>query len=80
MAAKLDKAIRRELELHEKLYTVTLSPEGVKIVEKGHRKGHELSWERILSGDAELAEGLRTSVDAFGGASGEGANEPERGG
>lgn len=66
MATKLEKPIRRELELGGRLYTVTISPAGVKIVEKGKRRGHELSWESIVSGDAELAENLRLSVDAFG--------------
>lgn len=65
MATKLDKPIRRELELGGRLYTVTISPAGVKIVEKGKRHGHELSWQSIVSGDAELAENLRLSVDAF---------------
>ncbi len=65
MATKLDKPIKRELALNGRLYTVTMSPTGVKVVEKGKRKGHELSWERIVSGDAELAESLHLSVDAF---------------
>lgn len=65
MATRLEKPIRRELELGGKLYTVTISPSGVKVVEKGKRRGHELSWESIISGDAELAENLRLSVDAF---------------
>lgn len=65
MATRLEKPIRRELELAGKLYTVTISPTGVKVVEKGKRRGHELSWESIVSGDAELAENLRLSVDAF---------------
>jgi len=37
MATKLDKTIKRELELEGKLYTVTMSPEGVKITPKGAR-------------------------------------------
>jgi hypothetical protein len=64
MATKLDKAIKRELEHEGVLYTVTVSPEGVRVVEKGKRKGHELSWARIISGDAELAEALKLSIDA----------------
>ena len=64
MATKLDKAIKRELEHAGVLYTVTLSPEGVRVVEKGKRKGRELPWETIISGDAELRESLRISVDA----------------
>jgi hypothetical protein len=35
MATKLDKTLKRELDLDGRLYTVTISPEGVKVVEKG---------------------------------------------
>jgi hypothetical protein len=64
MATKLDKAIKRELEHEGVLYTLTISPDGIRVVEKGKRKGRELSWATIVSGDAELAESLRISVDA----------------
>ena len=64
MTTPLDKPLKRELELDGKLYTVTLSPDGVKVVEKGKRLGREISWQTIISGDAELRESLRISVDA----------------
>lgn len=64
MATKLDKAIKREVDVDGKLYTVTIAPEGVKVVEKGKRKGHELSWRAIVSGDTRLAEDLSISLDA----------------
>jgi hypothetical protein len=64
MATRLEKPIKRELDLGGKLYTVTISPDGVKVVEKGHRKGQELSWQSIVSGDARLAEDLSISLDA----------------
>jgi hypothetical protein len=64
MATKLDKPIKRELALGDRLYTVTISPDGVKVVEKGKRKGQELSWQSIVSGDARLAEDLSISLDA----------------
>jgi hypothetical protein len=66
MAAKLEKAIKRELVLGGEQYTVTISPEGVRIVPKGRRKGHEISWQTILSGDAELTQQLKISLDALG--------------
>ena len=65
MATKLDKAIKRELEVEGKLYTVTVSPAGVKVVEKGKRNGHELAWSTIISGDAALTRDLKVSLDAF---------------
>lgn len=64
MATKLDKAIKRELEHNGKLYTVTIAPDGVKVVEKGKRNGPHLPWSSIISGDASLSEDLKISVDA----------------
>jgi hypothetical protein len=66
MATKLEKSIKRELELDGKLYTVTIGPDGVKVVEKGKRKGQEIPWRSIISGDATLNESLKISVDATG--------------
>jgi hypothetical protein len=65
MTTRLDKPIKRELELDGALYTVTISSEGVKIVEKGHRKGQMISWRALLSGDADLTQQLKLSVAAF---------------
>ena len=50
MATKLDKAIKRELEIDGQLYTVIMSPEGLKITPKGGRKGTELSWRTLMGG------------------------------
>lgn len=60
----LDKPIKRELLLGVDAYTVTISPEGIRIVPKGKRRGHELSWESIVSGDAALDSQLRRSLVA----------------
>lgn len=67
MATKLDKTIKRELELEGKLYTVAISPEGVKVTPKGARKGHEVSWSTLVggSGDAEARREPSTSSDAY---------------
>ena len=64
MTTKLDKALKREITVDGVAYTVTIAPEGIKVVEKGKRKGHELSWQSIVTGDARLAEDLRLSIDA----------------
>jgi hypothetical protein len=64
MTTRLDKPIKRELEHNGVLYTITISPGGIRVVEKGKRKGHEVAWATIISGDAELNESLRISVDA----------------
>jgi hypothetical protein len=65
MATRLDKTIKRELELDGKLYTVSVSPEGVKVVPKGGRKGHEFSWRSLLSGEVELERDLTMSLDVY---------------
>lgn len=67
MAVKLEKSIKRELELEGRTYTIQIAPEGIKVTEKGKRKGRELSWRTIISGDAQLAEDLKLSIDALGG-------------
>ena len=59
---KLDKPIRREIEIDGKAYTLTIDPAGMKLVEKGHRNGLGLTWKNLLSGDAALAAALQASV------------------
>jgi hypothetical protein len=67
MTTKLEKPLRREVTVDGRVYTVTIAPEGIKVVEKGKRKGQELSWGAIVTGDAKLAEDLRISLDATAG-------------
>lgn len=64
MATKLDKSIKRELEHKGQVFTITISPEGVKVVPKGRRNGTDISWDSIISGDATLRQNLTASVDA----------------
>ena len=65
MTTRLEKTIKRQLELKGKVYTVTITPEGVKITPKGGRKGHAISWDTLASGDAELYQSMKISVDAL---------------
>ena len=37
MATKLDKTIKREIEMDGQAYMVTISPDGVKLTQKGFR-------------------------------------------
>jgi len=66
MATKLDKVLKREIEIDGQAYIAAISPEGVKVTKKGFRKGNEISWRAIVSGDAGLNEDLSASVDATG--------------
>jgi hypothetical protein len=65
MTTPLDRPIKRELEIDGTLYTVTISPDGVKVTQKGKRKGHELTWRDIISGDAALRRDLSLSLGAM---------------
>jgi hypothetical protein len=60
----LDKPIKRALTLGSKTYTLVIDPDGMKLAEKGHRRGVELRWKDVLSGDAGLAAALQASVVA----------------
>ena len=63
MATKLEKPLKREIVLNGVPFMVTLAPEGIKIVEKGKRKGTELAWEQIVRGDVSLTQDLKDSVE-----------------
>jgi len=58
MATKLDKLLKREIDIDGKPYMITLSPEGVKLTEKGKRKGQEVSWKGLVNGEAATAVSL----------------------
>jgi len=62
MTTKLDKPLKREIEFNGVLYTVTFAPDGIKIVEKGKRKGQEVSWKDLIGGGAGLTQDLRESI------------------
>lgn len=62
MATKLEKPLKREIEIEGKPYTLMISPQGMKLVPKGRRKGHEIAWKDLVSGDAALASALNASL------------------
>ena len=61
----LEKTLKRELRINGRDYVVTLSPDALKITEKGHRLGLELPWADLISGDSALAIALQASVGRF---------------
>lgn len=62
MTTKLISAFKRELDLNGEKYTLTVTPEGFKLVLKGKRKGIELAWAQIVNGEAALATALNASL------------------
>jgi len=65
MTTKLDTPLKREIEIEGQPYTLTISPEGFKLVAKGRRKGYELAWSTIVNGEAALASALNASVQGL---------------
>jgi hypothetical protein len=59
---KLEGILKREIDIDGKPWVLTLSPEGLKLTEKGHRKGHELKWKDLVTGEAALATALNASL------------------
>jgi hypothetical protein len=62
MATKLEKPLKREVEVDGKPYMLTIAPQGMKLVPKGRRKGYEIAWKDFVSGDAALASALNASL------------------
>jgi len=62
MATKLEKELKRELDVNGEPYIVTISPEGLKLTRKGSRKGQELAWKDLVSGEAARAVALNASL------------------
>lgn len=63
VAAPLDRTLQREVLVAGEPWTVTLTPQGVRLVPKGKRTGgHEVTWEQLASGQVELTAALERSV------------------
>ncbi len=62
MVTRLDNALRREITAEGRPFTVTLTPEGIRIVPKGKRNGIELAWTDLVNGEAALAIALDASL------------------
>lgn len=63
MATRLEKPLRREITVERHSYIVTISPERLKLTVKGKRKGIELAWSDLVSGQAALTTALNASLE-----------------
>ena len=59
---KLDKPLKRELTIGNSPYVLTIDPEGFRLTKKGRRKGIEIAWKDLASGDAAMAAALNASI------------------
>jgi hypothetical protein len=58
----LDKTLKRAIRIKDEDFVITLTPLALKVTRKGHRRGIEVSWESLISGDSALAAALQASV------------------
>jgi len=65
MTTLLEKTLKRELSIGGRDYILAISPEGLKLTLKGRRKGLELQWDTLVSGEAALAVALNASIGKF---------------
>ena len=72
MTTKLAKTIKREIDIDGQAYTVAISPDGVKLTQKGFRKGQEITWQQLLAAGGG-GEGGGGGAQAGGAAPGGGA-------
>jgi len=61
---KLEKTLRRALLIDEREYTLAIDPVGLRLTEKGKRKGVTLGWQDLVNGDAAIATALRSSTQS----------------
>jgi len=47
MPTKLDKTIRREIEIDGEPFTISISPQGFRLTKKRFRSGVALSWKSL---------------------------------
>lgn len=64
MTTKLEGQLKREIAVGDEAYTLTLSPAGFLLARKGRRKGLEIRWADLVSGEAALANALNASLTA----------------
>jgi hypothetical protein len=64
LTTKLEGPLKRELLIDGQQYTLTVSPAGFLLAPKGRRKGLQLAWADLVSGEAALATALNASLTA----------------
>jgi hypothetical protein len=64
MTTRLNGPLKRAIDIDGRPYTLTITPEGLRLVPKGRRNGHELAWAALVSGEAALATALNASIGA----------------
>jgi hypothetical protein len=64
MTTKLEGDLKRELSIGQRPYTLTISSVGFTLALKGKRKGLNIKWADLVTGEAALATALNASLTA----------------
>lgn len=59
---KLDRPLKRELKVKRDAYVLTIDPDGFRLTKKGRRKGVQIAWKDLVSGEAAMAVALNASL------------------
>ena len=59
---RLDKPLKREVKIKNKPHVLTIDADGLRLTQKGRRKGIELKWTDLANGDAAMAAALNASL------------------
>ena len=59
---RLEKPLKRELRVGKQACVLTIDPDGFRLTKKGRRKGVEIKWRDLVSGDAAMAVALNASL------------------
>jgi hypothetical protein len=62
MTTRLEKPLKRQIDIKGMPYIVTITPEGMKLTEKGKRNGQQLVWADLASGQTALAVAFTASL------------------
>ena len=63
MPTKLDKTIRREIEIDGEPFTIMVSPDGFRLTKKRFRSGVALSWKTLWAQHGGEASSLPDTPD-----------------
>lgn len=63
MATKLDKTIRREIDIDGEPFTIAISPDGFRLTKKRFRSGVALSWKMLWARHGSDEQSPEPSLD-----------------
>jgi len=79
MSTKLDKTIRREIEIDGEPFTIAISPDGFRLTRKRFRSGVAMSWKALWTRQHGPVSPSAAPIEPASEAASEGTNRQEPG-